>query len=1414
MTPKPSLLLAAALAISSASSIAQPVGLWDFNSGNLNGTVGGPLTTKDAATVSGIAYGTTTSFSLPNIGGSPASVAHMAQWNTPSGLVMPVAANASGGGSTVNQWSIVFDILSPIGSDGKWRTFIETDGRVIQADADFFINPANGIGISGNYTGTINPNQWHRVTFVVDNTLTQIRKYIDGVLVGTQASDAIDGRWSLTANGTAELFTDNDGDIAPLYVNSIALWDRALSNGEVQALGAPTAAGIPQTIPVVPAFLESTTPQADATSVNYLPAINVVLNPGNSTVPQSSVKMLLNGQEVAATVAPVGNNYTLDFQVVNPLVPNSKATVGIVYSENGTTKTNSFSFTVENYINVTLPAPFLVENFDLVPEAEIPSGWVRTNRTDIDPEHNFIDLDDLDSNSYLDWTVVSKERLQGLKGGIFNQGTIILNGAAVESLGNGNMLYAESDVRGGNQVQMVFSKDFDFTGKKNVFIAFESMYEQNQDNINSFEYSIDGGLTWLPGIYFVDLIDGGGDVIFNADGSINVAGVNAQGAPIGTLNRVPGGSAYNLPYGAFIGAPVTEALAPYISPRLNDNDRESKRIEVIRLFQADNQPKVRLRFMQAGTGSWYWGVDNIGFYEIPEPRIVFGPVNKTVDFGANVTLSVTASGDPTLTYQWYQNGNPVANGTGATLTLTGVTGASAGDYTVKVSNSLGSATSAPGKLNVLLRPVITTAPVGVLASAGAPISLSVAVGGQAPFTYQWSKNGTAISGATANEFSIATSAATDSGDYTVTISNTAGSTTSTPVKVTVLPLIPITQDLVVHLPFDSNSNDTSGRNNNGTPEVQPEIENGTLPAHDAANKAIGAGSINLKLGQHVLLGNPEDLNFGTDTDFTFSFWVWGASPAAWTGDPSFIGNKNWNAGGNPGYVVATGSGGSWKWNWAAPPGPRRDTLSFPNVADGQWHNIVVSHDRDGLAYFYVDGVLRATITIANDGDINALAHYIGQDGTGRYGFDNDLGARFVDIRLDDFGIWRRLLTPQEAASIFAHGKQGEDLKTASGQVVVLAPNITASPASRVVSAGSDVSLSATVAGTAPFTYEWKRGDTIVGTSATLNLTAVDASTSGDYTLTVRNSAGNATSTPAKIRVISSALSDDLVAHIKFDGNYQDSSGRNNHTTARGNPTLVAGKFGQAMQTAIQATGSDFASFGKPADLNFAEGDFSVSFWINSTTWTSDPPFISNKDWDSSSNIGWGVFAQGGGNFRVNATGTPRGSGNRMDTSATPNIRDGNWHNVVVSFWRGAVTATYVDGALVNSTPLLITGSVDAGFDTNIGQDGPGDYGGVTITAKVDDVALWRRALSAQEAARIFGAAGDLSTLTPAQLKVSTFMLMNGNLHITVTGASGTARLERRASFDAGTQWQDVGPVTASMDIPVSTGNAFYRIVNP
>lgn len=61
---------------------------------------------------------------------------------------------------------------------------------------------------------------------------------------------------------------------------------------------------------------------------------------------------------------------------------------------------------------------------------------------------------------------------------------------------------------------------------------------------------------------------------------------------------------------------------------------------------------------------------------------------------------------------------------------------------------------------------------------GGPIKLSVTADGTQPFTYQWSKNGTAIPGATSVDYVIAAVSQADAGTYTVTVKNSAGSVLS------------------------------------------------------------------------------------------------------------------------------------------------------------------------------------------------------------------------------------------------------------------------------------------------------------------------------------------------------------------------------------------------------------------------------------------------------------------------------------------------------------------------------------------------------------------------------------------------------------------------------------------------------------
>ncbi len=72
------------------------------------------------------------------------------------------------------------------------------------------------------------------------------------------------------------------------------------------------------------------------------------------------------------------------------------------------------------------------------------------------------------------------------------------------------------------------------------------------------------------------------------------------------------------------------------------------------------------------------------------------PTNITVVVGGTVVISGGGTGvTPISSYRWRFNGTNLANATGATLTLTSITSAQSGNYTLVISNSTGAITSAP-----------------------------------------------------------------------------------------------------------------------------------------------------------------------------------------------------------------------------------------------------------------------------------------------------------------------------------------------------------------------------------------------------------------------------------------------------------------------------------------------------------------------------------------------------------------------------------------------------------------------------------------------------------------------------------------------------------------------------------------------
>jgi hypothetical protein len=165
------------------------------------------------------------------------------------------------------------------------------------------------------------------------------------------------------------------------------------------------------------------------------------------------------------------------------------------------------------------------------------------------------------------------------------------------------------------------------------------------------------------------------------------------------------------------------------------------------------------------------------------PTITTQPASQTVAVGQTATFSVIASGIGQLSYQWLKNGIAIGGATSATYTtLAATTSDNGSQISVAVSNSKGSTTSDAATLTVTAAPAapsITTQPASQTVTAGQTATFSVTGSGVAPLSYQWRKNGVAISGATSASYTTPTTTTSDSGSqFNVVVSDSTSSVVS------------------------------------------------------------------------------------------------------------------------------------------------------------------------------------------------------------------------------------------------------------------------------------------------------------------------------------------------------------------------------------------------------------------------------------------------------------------------------------------------------------------------------------------------------------------------------------------------------------------------------------------------------------
>ncbi|HEX7861772.1 MAG TPA: immunoglobulin domain-containing protein [Verrucomicrobiae bacterium] len=174
----------------------------------------------------------------------------------------------------------------------------------------------------------------------------------------------------------------------------------------------------------------------------------------------------------------------------------------------------------------------------------------------------------------------------------------------------------------------------------------------------------------------------------------------------------------------------------------------------------------------------------VGILQEP-PSIVTQPLSAAVGQGRQLSLSVTATGTA-LTYQWLKNDVAIPAAVNATFTIASFTATDAGSYRVRVSNSFGSVLSEAAIISISVPPSVLEVPASTNVAVGGTIELAVAVTGTAPFTFEWLRNGVAVTNATNISLTIPAATTNHAGFYQVRVTNSAGYAVSGAASVVVI----------------------------------------------------------------------------------------------------------------------------------------------------------------------------------------------------------------------------------------------------------------------------------------------------------------------------------------------------------------------------------------------------------------------------------------------------------------------------------------------------------------------------------------------------------------------------------------------------------------------------------------------------
>ena len=469
--------------------------------------------------------------------------------------------------------------------------------------------------------------------------------------------------------------------------------------------------------------------------------------------------------------------------------------------------------------------------------------------------------------------------------------------------------------------------------------------------------------------------------------------------------------------------------------------------------------------------------------------------------GMSASFSVAALGVPPLNYQWTKNGAKLLGKTTNSLALSNLTTTDSGSYAVVITNAYGAVTSSIVAVTVLAGPpVIAQQPQPAQRLAGGSATFTILAYGSAPLSYQWSFNGTPISGATSAAYTVSQVGTGDVGNYTVRVSNPFGFTNSAAAALSLVPSGAYAAEVAASGPvsywrFDETSGTTANDYMGGVNGVNVAVAygtNGPLPSSspvpfvgmENTNKAytFDGASSEVQLPKSFALNR---------TAFSIVAWV-RADPTTAYGYQCIMaqGGNLWrfhlDSSAATLELVTAGLGGG-------------ALLGTIPVVDGNWHQVAAVFD-GARKYLYVDGLSDGSMSSGGFLSTNADIVTIGSQGSYRW-----LG------NIDEVAVYNRGLSESEVVNLYRAATSSAG-----------APQIVTQPVSQTVFAGQPASLSVTVEGGAPYSYQWKHAGTNLpgATKQTLTIPSVFYTDAGTYSVTVTGAATPAaTSQPATLKVV-------------------------------------------------------------------------------------------------------------------------------------------------------------------------------------------------------------------------------------------------------------------------------------------------------